>query len=104
MSRRCLQECLLVCHHLEQGGNKLSGRCSLSTPTLPTRGGKGRETYKCNIKKALLITLKILITLIIREIKYTKLILSFPEFGALEAGIPPAAARQHQEIPDWPQQ
>jgi len=46
-------------------------------PCLPTRrrkkGGKGRETYKLNIKPALLIR---------REIKHTKPIMSFPEFGA----------------------
>ena len=33
-----------------------------------------------------------------------KLISSFPELGAGGAGILPAAARQHQEVPDWPQQ
>jgi len=42
-------------------------------PHPPIRGrekaGKGRETYKLNIKTALIITLTILITLTIREIK-----------------------------------
>jgi len=36
--------------------------------------------------------------------KYTKLILSFPRVGCRGAGIPPAAARQHQDVPIWPQQ
>jgi len=61
------------CHHLEQGGNKLSGRCSLLTPAAPPakngKGGKGRETYKLNIKTALLVTLIIPTILIIRGIK-----------------------------------
>jgi len=53
------------CHRLEQGGDKPSGRHSLLSATLPTRGkekgGKGRETFKLNIKTALLTTLIILI-------------------------------------------
>ena len=36
--------------------------------------------------------------------KYTKPTVSFPELGAAGAGIPPSAARQHQEARDWPQQ
>ena len=59
-----------LCHHLKQGSNQLSGRCFLLTSALPItgreKGGKGRETYKLNIKTSLLI---ILIILIIREIK-----------------------------------
>ena len=59
-----------MCHSLEQGGNEKSGRCSLLTPALSTRGrekgGKGRETYKLSVRTALLI---ILIILIIREIR-----------------------------------
>jgi len=86
-----------TCHCTEQGGNKRSGRCSLlPLPSQPGEGKKeekGRETYKFNIKTALLT---ILIT---RQIKYTKLILSFLELGA---GVPPGAARQHQAGPDWP--
>jgi len=35
---------------------------------------------------------------------YTKLIRIFPELGVGHAGIPPAAARQHQEVPHWTQQ
>jgi len=31
------------CHCLEQGGNKLSGRCSLLTPDLPLEEGKKEE-------------------------------------------------------------
>ena len=52
---------------LEQGGNKQSGRCSLLTPALPPGEGKKEEweTYKLDIKTALLITL---IILIIRKI------------------------------------
>jgi len=77
-------------------------------PCPPTRGrekgGKGTETYRLNIKTALLITLIILIKLIIREIKYIKVILSFPELGAAGIGVPPAAARQHQEVLDWTHQ
>jgi len=34
-------------------------------------------------------------------VEYTKLILSFPELGAAGAGVPPADAGQHQEVPDW---
>jgi len=75
-------------------------------PCLPTRGrdkgGKGRETYKWNIKTTLLITLIILI--IIREINYTKLILSFLELGAAGTGFAAAAARQHQAVLDCTQQ
>jgi len=32
-----------MCHHLEQGGNKLSSRCSLLTPTVPPEEGKRRK-------------------------------------------------------------
>jgi len=28
----------------------------------------------------------------------------FPGAGCQRAGIPPAAARQHWEVPEWPQQ
>jgi len=40
------------CHHLEQGGNKQSGRCSLLTLTLPPEEGKKEEKgeSKLNIK------------------------------------------------------
>jgi len=60
-----------MCQHLEQGSSKLSGRCSLLTPSLPTlgreKGGKGRETYKLNIETALLIMLIILRTRAIKQ-------------------------------------
>jgi len=58
-----------VCHCLEQGGDKQSGRCSLLTCTLPPEEGKKEEKgerLKLNIKIALLRTLRILK---IREIK-----------------------------------
>jgi len=65
------------------------------------KGSKGREAFKLNIKTALLITLIIQITLIIREIiQNIQNILSFPELGA---GVP-AAAGQHQAVPDWTRQ
>jgi len=52
-----------VGHLLEQGRNERSGRCSVLTPALPTRGrekgGKGREIYRLGIKTSLLITLLI---------------------------------------------
>ena len=56
-----------------------------------------------HIKPVLLITLIILIILIIREIKYTEPTL-FPGSGCLGGAVPPAAAGQHQEVPDWIQQ
>ena len=34
---------LTLCHPLKQSGNKLSGRCSLLTPTLPPEEGKRRK-------------------------------------------------------------
>jgi len=34
--------------------------------------------------------------------KYTKPILSFPEVDATGTGVLSAAARQHQEVLDWP--
>jgi len=69
------------------------------------KGGNRRETYKLEIKIALLITLITLIILIIREMrKVYKTDTEFPRAGCRRAGIPPAAARQHQEVPDWPQQ
>jgi len=37
------------------------------------------------------------------NVKYTKPILHFPEMGP-GTRIPPAAAGQHQVVPDWPQQ
>jgi len=40
-----------------------------TTTTGVEKGGKGRETYKLNIKTALLITLIMLIKLMVREIK-----------------------------------
>jgi len=55
-----------VCHCLEQGDDKQSSRCSLLAPALPPREGKKEEkgeTYKLDIKPALLILL------IIREIR-----------------------------------
>jgi len=54
-------------------------------------GERGRETYTWTVKTDLLMTLVILI---VREINYTRLIPSIPEKGA-------AAAKQHQEVPDW---
>jgi len=78
-------------------------------PRLPTagreKGRKGRETYKLNIKTALLMTLIILITLTIIEMKQnTQTDTEFPRFGCRCADVPPVAARQHQEVLDWPQQ
>jgi len=60
--------------------------------------GKGRKREKdlqLEMKTALLIIL------LIREnnAKCTKPILSFPELGAMGAGVPPAAARQAPDSP-----
>jgi len=65
-----------LCHLLEQCCDEQSGRCSLLTPALLTttgrkKGGKGGETYKLNIKTALLTTLIMLIIVIIKEIRQT---------------------------------
>jgi len=78
-------------------------------PHPPTRGrekeGKGRETYKWNIRS---FTNNTNNTNSINNkrynVKYTKSILSFPELGALGAGIPPTAAGQYQAVPDWHRQ
>jgi len=37
-----------LCHCLKQGGNKLSGRHSLLTPTLPPEEGKRRKSFTHN--------------------------------------------------------
>jgi len=68
-------------------------------PRSPTRGkekgGKGRDTYKLNIKPTLLIIL------IIREIKYTKPILSFPELGGGALASHQQLPVRHQAVLDW---
>jgi len=65
------------------------------------KGGKWRETYKLNIKSFINNTNNIKNMNNKRnKTKYTKLILSFPELGAGGTGVPPAAARQRQEVPD----
>jgi len=54
-----------VCPFVALGSRAaIHGRCSLSTPALPIRGrekgGKGRETYKLEIKTALLLIREIM--------------------------------------------
>ena len=78
-------------------------RWSLLTPSLPPEEGKKEKkgaSYKLNIKTALLITL---IILIIREImQYIKNLYGVFQSWVPGTDVPPAAARQHQDIPDWP--
>jgi len=76
--------CLLLCHHLEQGSNKKSGRCSLLTPIFPPEEGKRRKR-----ERNLQIECKNSFTNNTNNInnkrnnaKYTKPTLSFPELGA----------------------
>ena len=65
-------------------------------------GGEGRETYKLNIKTALVIKLIILIMLIIWEIKQNIQNWYWVSWSWVPgAGVPPAAARQHQTVPSW---
>jgi len=53
---------LSICHHLEQGSSKQKWQTLSVNPRPPTRGrgkgGKGRETYKLEIKTTLLIILR----------------------------------------------
>jgi len=87
------------CHRLEQGSNKLSGRCSLLTPHGKGKGGKGRKTYNLNIKTALLITLIIPIILTIREIKQN----IQNQYGVSWSWVPQELA-SHQQLPGWHQE
>jgi len=74
---------LTLCHPLKQSGNKLSGRCSLLTPTLPPEEGKRRKrerdlqieykNFTKNINNTNNINNKR------NNAKYTKLTLSFLE-------------------------
>jgi len=78
----------------------LSGKI-LSINTCPLtrgrqKGGKGRDTYKLNIKNSFTNNTNNINKR--NKSKHTKLILSFPELGA------GAAAGQHQAVLDWPRQ
>jgi len=85
------------CHGLNQGGNKLSDRCSLLTPTLPPREGNRRKRerdlqteYKNSFTNNTNNTININITR--NNAKYTKLTRSFLELGT---GVPAS----HQQLP-----
>jgi len=76
----------LCCHGLKQGGNKLSGRCSLLTPTLPPEEAKRRKRERdlqIEYKNFTNNTNNTNITNSRRNnAKYTKPTLGFPELNA----------------------
>jgi len=87
-----------------------SGRCSLLTQN-PHHHRKGKRRKR---ERDLLIEYKNSFTNNTdntnntnnkrNKTKYTKPMLSFPELGAVGAGISPAAVKQHPKVLSWPQQ